>query len=511
MRKFFFFLLTALLLLTATSACAETLTFDAIHAACDIPDSYILLTPGNLDRHEEWIANRGTTKDALLNEWEERGVLAQAWSTEGDVCLEISAAQDDLAQQYYDIDQQTKQIRSSYRSLHLKGEEFKAQGYTYQSAEWKKNSDYGRFLILKYKREIGGETMRGYARRTIRNGYTITLDYQVYGRGLKNADNSALNNIMKTWRFTQVLSKPAEVASKVVFTSTPPTETNTGEFTVAGTCDPGMHLVGVIMRMSSPDPILLEATAGKTGKFSMDVQLPEEGVWLMTMTVENGDVVTEDVVFDTTTYQKTLLPVNFDEDVPLRFDVNEASALPGDELVISGKTIRNVKIQCIVEGAATYNKQVTTNNSGKFSFKINTKAEGTYNVTVVFQKKNYDTRRFTTAAIRTLTEADVRAQIKEEAVKPAYSTLKSKLKGYTGRIMRYDLYVMSVEQSGDQWIIQMAMNRSKSGKYSNIVYVMTKEEPNFSVDSQHRMYGTCTGAYQVENKTYPCFDLLFWE
>ena len=75
------------------------------------------------------------------------------------------------------MDAQTTQMRSTYRTSHLKNT--RGDGWTYQSAEWKKTTQYGRFLVLKYKRELDGEAIRGYARRTIRNGYTITVDYQV--------------------------------------------------------------------------------------------------------------------------------------------------------------------------------------------------------------------------------------------------------------------------------------------------------------------------------------------
>ena len=67
---------------------------------------------------------------------------------------------------------------------HLKGESFKAEGYKIESAEWKKTAQ-GRFLMLKYKRNWNGETYRGYARKTIKNGYTILLDYKVFGRAIR--------------------------------------------------------------------------------------------------------------------------------------------------------------------------------------------------------------------------------------------------------------------------------------------------------------------------------------
>lgn len=512
MRKFLVALLMALCVLGIACAGAETLTFDVIHASCEIDDDLILITPANMSAHPDWLANRGSTIEEQQADFAARGVLAQAWSKEGDMCIEFSAVQDSLAQEYFDIDQQTAATRTSYRKQHLNGAQFKSEGYSYSSAEWKNMSNAGRFLVLKYKRETDSESYKGFARRTIRNGYTITIDCKVYGRSLKNADNNKLTAILKTWKFDTVLTKPLDVVNKVVFTETPPAETDTGKFSVEGTCDPGLNFTGVLMRMSSPDPILIETTATSKGKFSMDVELPEEGVWLMTLTVDNQGTVTEEIVFDTTTYQDDLLPVNFDEDMPIDFEIAEASPIGSDTLVISGKTIRNVKIQCIV--GDSYDKQVTTNANGTFSFKINTYEEGDYNITLVFQKKNYTTRRFSAIGNRTLTEADVIARYKEEAVKPAYTTLTDKIKGYTGRIMGYGLYLVSKTQQEDgTWLLEMGMRtttKTASG-YRDIVYVAADEEPTFAIGAKWKMYGQCTGEIEIDGKDYPSFKLLFWD
>ena len=511
MKKVLFAFVLLLAVCLCIPALAQTLTFQDLYASCDIDDGdYILLTPSNLSGHPEWLAKRGVEAEELLKDWEARGVLVQAWNKDGDECLEITALQDDMAKQYFDLDQQTAKVRTSYKNQHLKGAQFKKEGYTYQAAEWKNADGRGRFLNLKYKRTVDGKTVRGYARRTIRNGYTITLDYQVHEGALKNNHKKAVNKVLETWSFSKVLDKPADIAAKVVFEQTPPTETSTGKFEVEGTCEAGMKATGVLMRMSSPEPILLEATANKNGKFSMDVKLPQEGVWLMAMTIENQGVVTEQIVFDATTYQKTLLPVNFDEVLPLNCDSEEMTSLPSDQLVISGVTSRNVKVQCIVNDF--YAKTITTNASGKFSFKGDVSEEKDYSVVVVFQKKNYSTRRFTAAANRTLTQADLNNRIREDAVKPAYSTLKDKLKGYTGRYMVYTLHVDTVEKIGDQWVMRMGMRTTKKNGYRDIVYVICDADPGVASGDKKKVFLECTGPYvAADEKTYPGFRFLFWD
>ncbi|MBQ9325827.1 MAG: hypothetical protein IJ246_08655 [Clostridia bacterium] len=507
-----------LFLLIAPAQADTTLYFDRIFAECTLDESqYIILTPDNLAMHQEWMANRDLTEESLLADWESRGVMAQAWSTQGDACLEFTAVKDETANTYFDLDQQTAAIRAHYRSQHLKGTLYGDEGYTYQSAEWKLTTQYGRFLMLQYKRTVGDETYRGYARRAVRNGYTITLDYKVFDRSLRTADVNALNKVVSTWHYTQVLplsaqsddpqSVPVTLVSQTAmsFTKEPPAETNTGSFQVKGTCDPNLHVIGVVMRMSGSNPVRVEADATKKGNFTLDVTLPEEGTWLMTLTFVSGNQVVGEKVFGTTLFQKTLLTVNFDTPVPDQFTA--------DKFTLSGVTMKSTKIQLIVDGIM--DKSVTAGSGGKFSFKIPTSQEQTYNITLSFQKKGYTTRRFTWTATRTLTEEEKREKIKEAAIKPAYQTLTEKLSGYNGRIMTYAPYITEIQESEGETIVFMAMRNSKKSGYSQRIVVIAPEAPPAAIGSQCRFYGTLNGTYEVldeENgsRFYPCFDLLYW-
>ncbi len=523
MRKTWVFFIMILLLLSCVGlGLAETkLTFDTIYAECTLDDSkYILLTRNNLDMHQEWMANRGMNNESLLADWDARGVLAQAWSTANDACMEFTAVQDETSNTFFDLDAQTPAIRSKYRSGHLNGSLYGDDGYKYQSAEWKKTNQYGRFLMLKYKRTVNDTVYRGFARRAVRNGYTITVDYKVYGRALKNADLNALNKLMSTWHFTQVLtqngspqtvsesSSNTDSGSHIQFSSTitsePPSETNTGKFKVKGTCNSGLHIIAVVMRMSGNEPIRMETDASKKGAFTFNVELPQEGTWLMTLTYLDGENTVGETVFGTTTYKQTLLPVNFDPVIPEQFTE--------DKFVIKGITDRNTTIQCLVSGSFSMNKQVRTNNSGAFSFKLDTSMEGNYSITLTFQKKGLDERRFSWNVNRTMSEQEKIEKTKSAAIKPAYTNLTAKLKNYVGRIMTYNLYITEVTQSGDEWIVFAAMQSTKNG-YRNMVVLTCDQDPKFEIDSTHRIYGRLIGNYEIldaENGTtyYPCFELL---
>ena len=194
-------MLCVLLTVCCVAALAETGTTEyslgEVYARVTLSDNYIVLQKNTLGQHPEFLASKDTTEEAVLADWTERGVLLQAWTSDLDACLEIRTVQDADAEAYFDINAQTDQARKSYRSNHLKGQ-FENQGYDMKSAEWTRNGDGVRFLRLKYKRTVNGLVTWGYMDKTIQNGWTVILDFQVYGRGLKDRDLNRLKAVFST-------------------------------------------------------------------------------------------------------------------------------------------------------------------------------------------------------------------------------------------------------------------------------------------------------------------------
>ena len=510
MRKIILSLLVLLCMLLPAAALADTFSFSEQGVSFAIPNGkYTVITQDNVADQTEWLEKNNKTAEAVLADFASRGVLLQAWSASGDVCLEISAVQDLYGEQYYDVNQVSENERKNYRLGHStdKTGEWRAQGYDYTSAVWKNYMNAQRFLQLEYTRTANGMTYRGYARKTVRNGWHIHADYQVYGRTLKNSDKNALEDVMESWKFLEVTARPATSATKVIFTSTPPQETNTGKFTVAGTGSSGLKIVGVVMSMSSSDVHRFESVIDSKGKFELDVKLPKEGLWTMTYTVFNGETVVEEGAFDAITYDDALLTVRLNTTLP------KTMTLTGNSLTISGTTMKQTKVQCIVDGR--YNKTITTNNSGTFSFTFDTKEEGIYNITLVFEKKGYNARRFRCEATREFTEEDRKQSIRDEAVKPTYKNLTGKIDSYRGRYMVYTLNIREVTQTPTGYLTFAGMTKTKSGVYKEIVAIRTTEEPVWSAGTAVRMYLKCLGLYDVISddgtESYPYFDLQWLE
>ncbi len=503
MRKLFFGVLVLFLTLAWGAALAQTHVFDALKATVEIPDTYVVLTGENLPQNADWLESRGLSIEDVSNDFIKRGVLLQCWTADYDACMELTALQTEQALNIFDVNEQEDTIRGAYRLSHYPNNDFQAQGYDFSSADWK-NTSQGRFLILRYIKREGGEILhRGLMRRTIRNGYEITFDMKVYGRSLTNKDNTALNKIWESFAFAEILPLPPSASAKINLTKEPPAETNNPEFTIEGTAAKDVKLTAVIMGLSSPNPTLVEAETGASGKFKMPVKLPKEGVFMITLTGEYMGEDVKELAFPVT-YQRTLLTVNLSTPLP--------QVVTTSELTLLGTSEPGASIQVFVNNESVMNKRVTA--AGKFKLELDTSTEGVYDLVLVFSKKGLADRRITHSFTREWSQADILKELKKQAIKPGYATLIKKIEGYEGRIMGYKCYLLSVTKAGDEYIVQMALTR-RGSQYSSIILVTSSEEPAFALGQQVWMYGTCVGMSlpsegDETNASYPCFELLMF-
>ena len=159
MRKVLPLLILALVLF-CVPALAETYVFDDLLSTMEMPSGYVVLTPDNLTEYDSWLRANGSSMDEKSADFERRGVLLQAWTEKFDVCFELRANQTEQTQMIFDVNEQTSDTRGQYRTSHYPKNEY--DGYNFTSSEWK-NTDEGRFLVLKYTRKESGEILyRGY-------------------------------------------------------------------------------------------------------------------------------------------------------------------------------------------------------------------------------------------------------------------------------------------------------------------------------------------------------------
>ena len=529
MRKSLLLILVLLLTAVCAFAVAETeYPLEAISGKMSFnEDNFVVLTPGNLSDHPDLLSTIGKTAEELQADWAERGVVLQAWA-KGDkkTVVEVALVQDEESAKYFDTESRTKAERSQWsREVQAKA---KTEGYAVFDPIVKKHEKSGNWVEFEYL--LNGEegSHRGIYRKIVRNGYTLSLDFQVYDRKPRGTDIDNSRHITNTVTIetiaaatetvageeapesTNTADVPAGAANTLNVTGLPPAKTNEGVFTVEGTAYPGSEVIVVAMRWSGSS-YRFPTTAGNNGKFSSKVTLPDEGLYQITVNMCINNTTVADAVLNSVTYSKTALPYTLNAEIP--------DVLTSDELVISGTTVKSVEIQCIVTiGGTTLpikpRDTVKTNGTGAFTFKVPTVQEGEYDITLIFSKKNLNTERINKKATRTLSEADNQSRTASSAKKVNYAALIKKLDTYIGTTIVFDAHVLDVKQVGDEWMITAAQKLNK-GQYSNYLIYMSPEDPGLTAGTKVKLYGVCTGAYPIqseeENVSYPGFDYLFFE
>ena len=552
MRKILFTVLLVLMTALCASALAKTeYSLSPVPADVSIPDPgdnrawAFVVSADTLGDHPELLTVLGTSKEDILSDWEARGVLLQAWrnvSGKTPECLEISVVQDESASQFPDlIHSADKAVLKAYKDSYINGEIWDTLGYRFRSFDLKA-AEGKQYILLKYTRSAASGDYRGYMARTVLSGYTLVFDLRTYNHDVTEERAKDLYYIINSLSEGAAAGEapaaadasspsaeppagggndPGSEASvtpapaiPLEISVEPPAETNTNTFTVEGVTAPGLHVIGVLMRINSADSLRFETDAhARTGVFKLKVTIPaeEENVWLMTLNVLEGENVVADKVFNTTTYRKTLIPVTLDEPVPEK--VYE------DELVIKGTTMKGPQVQCLVTDSSArtvFDKTVQPNGTGRFTFKIPMKEEDQYGITLVFNKKGFESKRFSYTVSRFLTEEARQALVRKQAQNIGYGTLTARIDQYIGRLLKFNVWILSIEQVGDEWHVLAAGAKTGENHYTQKMRFISAQEPTFAVEEKHLLYGNCIGPFTVESEegveeSIPSLDLLFWD
>lgn len=510
MKKICLFLLLALLVFACAPAMADSYALADIYMAVTLPnDKYpVQLTKENLAANQAYIESRGETLEGMQKKFADEGIVLMAFDDSNDRVFVITAVQDDPARELYDINEQTANTRASYRANHSNGTYCSHLGYKFESCEWKNFGDgQGRFLMLKYiLRENGEVAHRGLWRRTIRNGYTITMDMQVYGRQVKSGDITALNKIQDTVSFLQVSNAP-DAPLSLVFTAPPPEITNESSFTIKGTTRAGATVIAAYASLRSSQSKAFTTEADANGNFKINITLPASDLYNMIVSaianegMENEEELSQEFQIE---YNPSLLQVSFTSPIPEQFT--------SDTFKFTGTTMTGVTVQLDVNGKVTTRQ---TGNNRTFSFSIDTSKAGTYNIYVSFTKKNYDTRVFNYTVERAMTDDEEKAAVRDASISPEYSKLKNKPDTYKGRTVRYEGYVTDVRKGSGEWIISFATKKSNDN-YSSIIMVMSDKDVDYAEGTRLTLYGMADGTYMAEgaddnNLVYPKVKLSFFD
>jgi hypothetical protein len=476
-------ILAVCLMFTALPAVAESYVFEAVYAGVQLPEGVYktVLTPGDLPENEAFIVAKGGTVEAWAADFAARGVLLQAYDDANGRVLVITALADVDAKRYFDINELNSDTRGIYRRSHGTDGAYTILGYDYDSISWKNFTAIGRFLQLRYSYREGGELVRrGYQRRTIRNGYTITMDMQVYGRQLTGGDNSALNRVFNTFTFSKILPMP-ELPLTLDETATAPVETGESSFTMKGKTKAGAKLTAVLMSFGTSTTQIFEATANRSGNYSLDVKLPAEDVYLMTLTVSSVGLEDVSKAYNIR-YQEGLLPVQITAAPP--------SELNADEFLLAGVTDQTgVQASLSVNGVETNAKP---DRSGRFSFTIDTSREGAYDIRLNLTKRGLQDRSFQYQSYRYLTQQAQEEALKQSAVSPSYAELFTAVDTQEGKTLTYQGNIIAKENKDGEWITRLALKKTDSG-FEDVLILVSDADPGYSVDTPVTVYGQFIG------------------
>lgn len=499
----------ALVLLTLPAA-ADTYSFNAIFMTVEVPiDPYaVQVTPETLDANAGYIATLGETVESMRQRFSDEGILLWAYDAGKDRTLIITAVQDEPAKQLYDINEQTANERASYRANHTNGVYYSKSDYTFESCEWKNFGDnQGRFLMVKYGRKLDGKiAWRGLWRRTVRNGYTITIDLRVGARQIAAGDITAINKIQDSLSFMQVTSAP-DAPLSLGFTAPPPESTNSDSFTIKGVTRPGAQVVAAYASLKSSKSQVFTATADGKGAFSLAIKLPTRDLYnlIVSATVNEGmeteETVSQEFSID---YDPNKLPVSFTSPFPEAFTT--------DSFKLTGTTLTGVTIQLVVNNQLSTKK---TGNNRTFSFLVDTSKEGDYDIQLTFSKSGYDTKVMQYHIRREMDDNQRMQSARDASISPDYSKLSASPARYEGRVLRYNGYVTDARENAGEWIITFSTQMvNGAGKKPIIVLSDTAAE----IDPEHAvtLYGTGTGSYSMLNDegketVYPRVSLLFFD
>lgn len=511
MRKIYPLLLFAVLLLLALPAQADGYNFGGIYMTLDVPNGdYLLqLTPDNLTMNEAAVTAMGEMPESLKKRFEEEGILLWAEDEAQGRTLIVTAVQDDQSKALYDINEQTPATRATYRTNHSNGTYCGAKGYKFESCEWKNfGSDQGRFLMLKYTQKIDGKVKyRGLWRRTVRNGYTITLDLRVEGRQVTAGDINALNKLQDSISFMQVTSAP-DAPLSLGFTAPPPETTNDAAFTIKGGTRPGAKVIAAYASLRSSRSKVFTATADGKGAFAIDITLPSSDYYNMIVTavvnegMENEESVSQEFSVD---YDPTMIAVTFTSPFPQTFT--------GDSFKLTGTTLTGVTIQLIVNDQLTTKK---TGNNRTFAFNVDTSKEGMYDIQMTFSKKGFATEIYNYTIERKMGDEERKEAIRSASQNVEYGKLSGSASKYAGKVLRFNGYIVDVSEGVDEWVITFATSKTgdKFGKY---IIVLSDTPVAAEPEKRVMLYGTVSGDKYLtqdengEEQTYPKMNLAFFD
>lgn len=492
------------LLLACAPALGQKIEMEDVYLSFDYPDSWLVVSPQLARVYAPLLEEAGIDGDVLSQELVDQHVASRAYSEDFAQRLSIITLADDLSGEIFDMKNVTDAQRKTMRSRAEGNKLFETTGLRTQDLEWQKEGgEY--WLYVHYTVTRGDKTVgRGVRYMTVKNGMYVILDWQRDEGRFSNRDLSAFRKRIADLAVTQQITEPVH---SVKLTASIPAETTTSEMVITGETGANASLIAEAPDGSGAMQTLSVGRAGASGKFSLNVTLPEEGAYEITLTAQSEGMNPTSVT-GKTVYSAKTLPVTL-EGVD---GINEGGGtVESDTVKITGKTLAGVQMQLVTPFGLSKKR---ADNDGTFSFELTTKDEGAYDYTLICDKDGFDQRRIHFTLTRVITDSQEKQRVKDGAEKISYKNLQKNRAEDQGKVMSLYGPVVSSEAAGGTHYVRLMFNKGADGEWFNPVVIVANEDMGVKVGDMMGVVATVAGVFEEQDAAgndvaVPRFELMF--
>ena len=460
MKQIRLLLLCAVLLaaVSVSGAGAQTIVMEEGYVAFDYPDSWLVVSPQLCRVYAPLLSDMGRDPGILEEELTEEGVLSRAISETDGQTLSVLIREDDLSREIFNMEEASDAQRRQIRSRAENNDLWEKTGMRAQDCEWQ--IEGGRYwLYIHYaKMHVSEVVGRGLRYLTVANGRFVMLDWQIEGRRFGNRDLAAFRRRLSDVTFLETLEPPRRTTA---LACTLPTEVNEAAGRLTGTATAGADIALTADDGKGNTVPLDEATADERGRFTLDYMLPREGEWTLILTAEADGMDTAELT-GTLSFSENTLPVS---------GIAETVTATADKVTISGKTLPGVTMQLVSPYGLTKKR---SENDGSFSFELTTKEEGSYDYTLLLDKKGYTQRRLRFTVQREMTDEEQRKAVRDSAVRIAYRQLTQDLPENRGSILNIYGPVQELSEAAGVYYARLMYTRGTSSWSNPVIIVSDK-------------------------------------
>lgn len=495
-------ILCASLLALPALCAAQTIGMEDAHLSFDYPDSWLVVSPQLALVYAPLLEEAGVDAGALSEEMAAQGVLSRAYREGFTQHMSVMTKTDELSEEVFDIANVTDEQRRTLRSRVENNDFWETTGYRAQDVEWQKEKG-AYWLYVHYTKTTAGEIIgRGLRYITIRNGAYVMLDWQIKSGRFGNRDLNYFRGLLSGMTVTENLPEPVRAAK---LEAEIPAETSTADFTISGKTSPGATLVAEYEDEMGIVRTLSVGEAGASGKFSLLVELEEEGTYPVVLTASR-DGMTDTSTTGTVVYSAKTLPVSLGG-----IEEGGVHTVTQDETTLKGETLAGAQLQLVTPFGLSKKR---AGNDGSFSFDLSTKDVGEYRYTLILDKGGFNQRRVPFTLVRVKTGDQEKADIRAKAEKISYKNLQKDLDENRGRIMSLYGPVSEVSESGGTYYLRMQFNKHADGSWYNPVIVISTEDTGAKPGDMITAVVKVAGVFEEQDSSgdpvmVPSFDMVF--